>query len=206
MQEYRETEQDRKDAATLAKLDQAAGAIAIARSALTGEDGVWQSLDALTKDEERIIERRAFIVRQGEQRIAAFYADRERVKRAAKALRRDGFIVSFTESQDGSVSDKLGAGQETEPGVVGYAYTTRRQYAYAFEVPYTAGWRGGAGEQGTELTHSLYLSWGPIEGDEDDVLAVGSTIAYAFSDEGLNVEWDGNGHNCVRLHPAGETE
>lgn len=202
MTEYTESKQDREDAKQIAALDEAQADLVAAREAL-GDGTAWtrRTREGMLADLEAIGSRRARLVREGEARISEFHSDRSRVKRAAATLRKDyGFVVSFAEPQD-RPSPKIEAAEGP------YACTRRTQFDYAFEIKDPRGYYRTR-ETGLDLTGDLYMSWGPIDGDSEDTFAIGSTIAYAFAAEGLDVEWDGSGAWSVVVKPkaAAETE
>lgn len=204
MTKYQPTKQDRDDKKRIAAIDDDLRQL----SALKGEAGAVSGtagsriIVAIEQEVDRLAEQRRRIVREGEQRIKAFYGDRAKVRRAFAALRKDGFATSMTEPSFESerMSDKLRAAVEAgEP----YAFVRRNEVEYAF------GQRDGYYGRKTEsadpntLVRDLHVMWGPTDADTQ-VTAFGKAIERAFEAEGFKVEWNGNGWDTVTVKATTE--
>lgn len=229
MTEYRESKEDKADAATLARLNLEASTVAQVRATLRNPEGelfLGHSVRAIDAECERQLDRieqsRQAIVQRGEQRLAAFYADREKLKRAMRTLSREGIVTSLNEARDslregGKVDE---AEKQDTPRVWTYrtsyasAFEDRRfgwgdirlgdsfavdSYAGEYDVRYVDDEAGGydtvnvAGPFGEDAQRKvLYLNHGPDAANAE-------RIVEALRAEGLGAHWPGAMHRCIEV-------
>lgn len=205
MTEYTETKQDREDADKLAALSLDASILNVLHNtALQLKPGrARRIMEAIAKEQQYVLQTRQDIVKQGEARVAAFYTDRAKVKRALAALRKLGYATSINEPSYESALDSTPKLAEAQNAGMPWLAVSTKEWRYAFQAP--RAWYGQPGEQGDTLEHSLYFSWGPTSptGGRE---AIGHEIVAAFRAEGLDVSWDGSAARCVQVVGAADRE
>lgn len=206
MTEYTETKQDREDADKLKALDLDAQILSTLNvTALQLRPGrARRIVEAIETEMKYVAQTRQDIVKQGEDRVAAFYTDRAKVKRALAALRKLGYVASISEPSYESALDSTPKLAEAQNAGMPWLAVSTKEWRYAFEAPRT--YYGQRGEQGDTLEHSLYFSWGPTSQVGAAYEAIGHEIVAAFRAEGLEVRWDGSAARCVQVVGAADRE
>lgn len=203
MTDYTETKQDREDADKLKALSLDASILNVLyNTALQLKPGrARRIMQAIEQEKTWVLQSKQDIVKQGEDRIAAFYTDRAKVKRALAALRKLGYVASISEPSYESALDTTPKLAEAQNAGMPWLAVSTKEWRYAFQGP--RAYYSAPTEQGDTLTHSLYFSWGPTSptGGRE---AIGHEIVAAFQAEGLDVSWDGSAARCVQV--VGEAE
>jgi hypothetical protein len=200
MTEYQPTAEDRKAEQAIAEIDASLEALYTARKVLA--DAGLDTTDAYRaseRDRERLDNARTRLVREGEARIAAFYGDRAKVKRAFKALRKAGFACSMTEPGYESTASGSFAIAEAQDNGGRFAFVRRPHVEHAFAIEPRWADRMTKASDADALTHDLHVYWGPSDGNTQEVHEVGEAIRQAFMAEGLRVEWSGEGSDTVTV-------